>query len=106
MLLLFTTACCKTSIRFFKYIVSRLEKKEPGQTFALVVDGKTLVDVLDHYTSKFLETCLQCDAVLCCRMSPGQKADVCKFQLKFIIFQQFSLYLRLYDWLKKAKANQ
>lgn len=58
------------------YLIFRLEKKKKNEKFSLVVDGKTLVDVMDIYSEKFLEICIECEAVLCCRMSPGQKADV------------------------------
>lgn len=58
---------------FFNSIGKRLE----NEIFSLVVDGKSLADIMINHAECFLDICLQCDAVLCCRMSPGQKADVC-----------------------------
>lgn len=54
----------------------RLESRREKELFSLVVDGKTLVDIFNFYSEAFLEICMQCEAVLCCRMSPAQKADV------------------------------
>lgn len=58
---------------------SRVARKADKETFALVIDGKTLVEVLQFFSKEFLDICLECSAVLCCRMSPAQKADVCGF---------------------------
>ncbi|OLL25914.1 Phospholipid-transporting ATPase DNF1, partial [Neolecta irregularis DAH-3] len=49
----------------------------PAPTHALVIDGDALKLVLDKdVESKFLLLCKQCKAVLCCRVSPSQKASV------------------------------
>ena len=61
------------------------ENSKKKESYALVIDGKTLVHVMEEKINEplemslrqlFLEVCLKCDAVLCCRMSPAQKADV------------------------------
>lgn len=55
------------------------ESDKKKSKFALIIDGQTLVAILDDpikLSPLFLEICLKCDAVLCCRMSPRQKADV------------------------------
>ncbi|SPO00024.1 related to ATPase II [Cephalotrichum gorgonifer] len=49
----------------------------PPPTHGLVIDGFTLKWVLhDDIRQKFLLLCKQCKAVLCCRVSPAQKAAV------------------------------
>lgn len=49
----------------------------PPPTHALVIDGETLKLVLDErLKQKFLLLCKECRSVLCCRVSPAQKAAV------------------------------
>ncbi|KAK5175338.1 phospholipid transporting ATPase [Saxophila tyrrhenica] len=49
----------------------------PAPTHALVIDGDTLKLVLDdRLKQKFLLLCKECKSVLCCRVSPAQKAAV------------------------------
>jgi phospholipid-translocating ATPase len=49
----------------------------PPPTHAIVVDGDSLKLALDDSLKrKFLLLCKQCRAVLCCRVSPAQKAAV------------------------------
>ena len=49
----------------------------PAATHAIVIDGDSLKLVLDSkIRQKFLLLCKQCKAVLCCRVSPSQKASV------------------------------
>ena len=49
----------------------------PAPTHALVIDGDTLKLVLDERTrQRFLLLCKECRSVLCCRVSPSQKAAV------------------------------
>jgi phospholipid-translocating ATPase len=49
----------------------------PPPTHAIVIDGETLKLALhDSLKQKFLLLCKQCRAVLCCRVSPSQKAAV------------------------------
>ena len=44
---------------------------------AVVVDGKTLAFALDHSLRKdFLDLCCSCQSVICCRVSPIQKAEM------------------------------
>ncbi|XP_077164389.1 phospholipid-transporting ATPase IG isoform X7 [Paroedura picta] len=55
-----------------------------GHEYGLVIDGATLSLILNssqdscsaHYKSIFLQICLKCIAVLCCRMAPLQKAQI------------------------------
>ena len=45
--------------------------------FALIIDGPTLKQALqENVRDKFLRLGLQCEAVICCRVSPLQKAQV------------------------------
>lgn len=49
----------------------------PDPTHAIIIDGDSLKLVLDESIKrKFLLLCKQCRAVLCCRVSPSQKAAV------------------------------
>ncbi|KAK6537759.1 hypothetical protein TWF694_010670 [Orbilia ellipsospora] len=49
----------------------------PPPTHAVIIDGDTLRLVLDDaIKNDFLLLCKQCKAVLCCRVSPSQKAAV------------------------------
>jgi phospholipid-translocating ATPase len=51
----------------------------PAPTHAIVIDGESLKLMLDEsLKQRFLLLCKQCKAVLCCRVSPSQKADVVK----------------------------
>ena len=49
----------------------------PPPTHAMIIDGDSLKLVLsDELRQKFLLLCKQCKSVLCCRVSPSQKAAV------------------------------
>ncbi|ORY12339.1 hypothetical protein BCR34DRAFT_482725 [Clohesyomyces aquaticus] len=49
----------------------------PAPTHAIIIDGDSLKLVLDDTLKrKFLLLCKQCRSVLCCRVSPSQKAAV------------------------------
>lgn len=51
--------------------------KEQKKSFALTIDGATLGILFnENLEIKFRDICMKCDAVLCCRMSPAQKALV------------------------------
>ena len=51
---------------------------------ALVVDGQTLKFALSCDLKKdFLQLCLQCRAVVCCRVTPSQKAEVSSISFQF-----------------------
>ncbi|CAL4073612.1 unnamed protein product, partial [Meganyctiphanes norvegica] len=44
---------------------------------ALIVDGKTLIYCLTPDLKKdFLDVCISCKSIICCRVSPSQKAEV------------------------------
>ena len=46
---------------------------------ALIVDGKSLIYCLTADLRKdFLDVCISCKSIICCRVSPSQKAEVIK----------------------------
>ena len=56
---------------------AKTNHEPPPPTHALVIDGETLKLVLDDkLKQKFLLLCKECRSVLCCRVSPAQKAAV------------------------------
>lgn len=58
-------------------LAARREHRPPPPTHAVVIDGETLKLMLaDELKQKFLLLCKQCKSVLCCRVSPAQKAAV------------------------------
>jgi phospholipid-translocating ATPase len=63
-------------------------EKDPHAAFALIIDGKTLTYALeDDVKHQFLALAVECASVICCRVSPKQKALVGLF------FFLFALYL-------------
>lgn len=56
---------------------ARKNHEPPGPTHAIVIDGDSLKLVLSEtLRQKFLLLCKHCKSVLCCRVSPSQKAAV------------------------------
>ncbi|XP_022336873.2 phospholipid-transporting ATPase IF-like isoform X3 [Crassostrea virginica] len=53
-------------------------RSSSSQQFVLIVDGFSLTFALSEHTEMFRKLCQMCAAVLCCRMSPLQKAEVVK----------------------------
>ncbi|XP_030525252.1 probable phospholipid-transporting ATPase 4 [Rhodamnia argentea] len=52
-------------------------EKDPHAAFALIIDGKTLTYALeDDVKHQFLGLAIDCSSVICCRVSPKQKALV------------------------------
>lgn len=52
-------------------------KEKSNSGVALVIEGGALAIALDpRYQDHFLEMCKQCKVVVCCRVSPIQKAQV------------------------------
>uniref|UniRef100_A0A7N0UB60 Phospholipid-transporting ATPase n=1 Tax=Kalanchoe fedtschenkoi TaxID=63787 RepID=A0A7N0UB60_KALFE len=52
-------------------------EKDPHAAFALIIDGKTLSHALeDDIKHQFLDLAVNCASVICCRVSPKQKALV------------------------------
>lgn len=58
-------------------VAARQNHEPPSAAHAIVIDGDTLKIMLDEkLKQKFLLLCKQCKSVLCCRVSPAQKAAV------------------------------
>ncbi|KAL4912226.1 hypothetical protein BDW62DRAFT_195155 [Aspergillus aurantiobrunneus] len=58
-------------------LAARQDHTPPEATHAVVIDGETLKLMLtDEMKQRFLLLCKQCKSVLCCRVSPAQKAAV------------------------------
>ncbi|KAK3709346.1 phospholipid transporting ATPase [Vermiconidia calcicola] len=56
---------------------AKVNHEPPAPTHGLVIDGETLKLMLDaKLKQKFLLLCKECRSVLCCRVSPAQKAAV------------------------------
>jgi len=52
-------------------------EKDPFAAFALIIDGKALTYALeDDMKQQFLNLAVDCASVICCRVSPKQKALV------------------------------
>ncbi|KAF3616934.1 Phospholipid-transporting ATPase 6 [Capsicum annuum] len=52
-------------------------EKDPHAAFALIIDGKTLAYALENdMKHQFLSLAVNCSSVICCRVSPKQKALV------------------------------
>ncbi|XP_063587214.1 phospholipid-transporting ATPase IF-like isoform X2 [Penaeus indicus] len=51
------------------------ESQKSDGHYGLVVDGSSLQVLLDHHRRRFYDVCRRCTAVVCCRMSPRQKAE-------------------------------
>lgn len=58
-------------------LAARKDHSPPDPTHAIVIDGDTLKHCLhDDLRQRFLLLCKNCKSVLCCRVSPAQKAAV------------------------------
>ena len=61
-------------------------EKDPHAAFALIIDGKTLTYALeDDMKFQFLALAVDCASVICCRVSPKQKALVLYFHPSLIL---------------------
>jgi len=67
---------CEQQINHALEILKQSEKK------ALVIDGVSLRFAFQHYERLLLNLCLSCNAVICCRTTPLQKAAVVKMVRK------------------------
>lgn len=70
-------------------------EKDPHAAFALIIDGKTLTHTLeDDIKHQFLNLAVGCASVICCRVSPKQKALVRHLYLRiFLICYSFMYHL-------------
>ncbi|KAM6061530.1 phospholipid-transporting ATPase IG isoform 2-T2 [Chlamydotis macqueenii] len=78
-------------MEYHKKLIQDVPKNRRGlkswtlcQEYGLIIDGSTLSLILNpsqdssssNYKNIFLQICLKCTAVLCCRMAPLQKAQI------------------------------
>lgn len=54
------------------------------QDCALVISGESLEVCLSYYQQEFMELATAAPAVVCCRCSPTQKAQVVSFPLYYV----------------------
>ncbi|KAM9577275.1 phospholipid-transporting ATPase IG isoform 4-T4 [Trichechus inunguis] len=99
----------KKLLREFPKSTKRNCKKRAwtDQEYGLIIDGATLSLILNssqecgssNYKSIFLQICMKCTAVLCCRMAPLQKAQNLCFILPQFLYQFFCGFSQqpLYD---------
>ncbi|KAG8883990.1 hypothetical protein FRB97_005434 [Tulasnella sp. 331] len=74
---------CKEFIQKRLIAIKNQRKTGEQEDLALVIDGKSLTFALEKPLSKdFLELAMLCKAVICCRVSPLQKALVVKLVKK------------------------
>ncbi|RXG58015.1 putative phospholipid-transporting ATPase IF [Armadillidium vulgare] len=55
---------------------SEKELEKEDTHFGLVVDGASLMLLMENFKKEFYRLCKKCSAVVCCRMSPRQKAEI------------------------------
>ncbi|KAL1918098.1 uncharacterized protein VTP21DRAFT_3364 [Calcarisporiella thermophila] len=69
----------------FNDVNSILQRGEDLEPLALIIDGKALTFALEKDVEKiFLDLAVLCKAVVCCRVSPLQKALVVKLVKKYV----------------------
>lgn len=84
-------------------------EKDPHAAFALIIDGKMLTFALeDDMKYQFLNLAVDCASVICCRVSPKQKAlvkillSVLKHLIRifsFLIFNFQNMYVYKYRYV-------
>jgi hypothetical protein len=58
----------------------------------LVVEGPSLEFALDHsLRNDFIELCCKCSSVICCRVSPMQKAEMVELVIRINLFNFLKL---------------
>ena len=71
------------------------EYKKEKKRYAFVIDGFTLTHICRLGLENILnQIAIQCDSVLCCRMSPSQKALVCYFSLSMCVCVLYFKYVK------------
>eukprot|EP00835_Amoeboradix_gromovi_P006050 NODE_647_length_5572_cov_0.361593.p1 type:complete len:992 gc:universal NODE_647_length_5572_cov_0.361593:4637-1662(-) len=63
--------------------IDLLRKIDDNNSYCLVIDGQSLQTCLDHIKYEFVSRAVELSAVVCCRCSPTQKADVTKLIMDF-----------------------
>ncbi|CAH0561274.1 unnamed protein product [Brassicogethes aeneus] len=74
----------KTREAISRHCIDLGENLEKPNDLGLVIDGKTLTYALSCELRKdFLRLCISCKVVICCRVSPIQKAEVVEYVTKY-----------------------
>lgn len=60
--------------------------------FGMVVDGQCLAVALKQHRDRFSQIARQCEAVVCCRMSPIQKAEVSSHSIHMLLTSLIACY--------------
>jgi len=59
------------------FLLKKRIVSNPREPYAFIVDGHTLTHIFElNLQDDFRKVAMRCESVLCCRMSPGQKAQV------------------------------
>lgn len=93
-----TCNTCWYSLIFF--LLSRIlveQSSDQKQQYALIVDGQSLAFAMLSCSKELQELCLKLSTVLCCRMSPLQKAQV-KFIHKKIFLPFVLISKKIITW--------
>ncbi|EGC38128.1 hypothetical protein DICPUDRAFT_93905 [Dictyostelium purpureum] len=70
-----TTEECQRQIQqAIKNYITPMSSTEVPQEISMVIDGETLVFVLKDHSEDFLKIAAKCHSVVCCRVTPLQKA--------------------------------
>jgi phospholipid-transporting ATPase len=84
-LIIFDTECIESTITFIKRQLNIIASNKTGTIFSLIISGSSLTHALHESADKlFLKLATMCKAVICCRVSPLQKALVVKLVKKNI----------------------
>lgn len=76
----------QSRLKFSLFSNSRIQSNK-NQPYAFVIDGDTLSYLFKYNLEvKFCQVCLECEAVLCCRLSPAQKASVSVIYFDITLF--------------------
>ena len=71
----------RDTLEKFKAAAIKSHAKDPGADLGVVVQGASLMFITDdtapkHNKDNFIDLTAKCRAVVCCRVTPGQKAEV------------------------------
>ncbi|MPC48007.1 putative phospholipid-transporting ATPase IF [Portunus trituberculatus] len=82
----FMTVLSLTGLQDVEHAAARLQQctqeSQAEGNYGLVVDGSSLQVLLDNLKDDFYSVCSRCIAVVCCRMSPKQKAETVRLVKK------------------------
>ena len=85
---------------------SRITSVTASSSAALVVDGNCLKTVLTSNLKKdFIRLCLLCKTVLCCRVTPSQKAEVC-ISMFYVMYVLIGAVIKSVDMLRWWKLSE